>query len=199
MRLRTALLTAVLALTLIMSPARALGAGQNGSIVRLSINGGHGVCTAFVINQEKRFYLTDDHCIDTDMAIGDASVEEVFHAPEIDIAVVQAVGPAGVALKPFLGEITQADGYVAKGFANGLETMTEIKTRVVFPIFAVDQTHGTWMLTWPTVIPGMSGGPVQNEAGEVITVVEVASPRYNLSISRPMSVIYEATKPYWTP
>lgn len=73
--------------------------------------------------------------------------------------------------------------YFAVGYARGWKWQTMVM------LMATTQTVGgqTLLLGPPTVIPGMSGGPVLNAAGEVVGTVNRYSPIYPLSFSQPLS------------
>ena len=45
--------------------------------------------------------------------------------------------------------------------------------------------------------PGMSGGPIITIAGDVVGLIQFTDPMGHLAFGRRISVLYDATKPYW--
>lgn len=78
----------------------------------------------------------------------------------------------------------KAGTYVwAIGYAGGAEWQTMTRHYVTYK----DTDDGMrFLLGSPAFIPGMSGGPVLNEKGEVVGVINAYSKLYPISFSRPL-------------
>lgn len=146
------------------------------SIVFLQV-GSDGGCTAFVINQEKHYLLTAGHCYGddhTDWADG-VPTDVIYLDNKRDLMVLQAknIDPTKAALhlaakNPAIGEEVMSAGY---GYA--LERPFFRQAHIQDNAMKLpDVDGGPFISTDTAFVPGQSGGPVVNNAGEVVMIVQ---------------------------
>lgn len=159
-----------------------------------------GSCTGFVIDAVRHYVLTAAHC--------DAAKDEAVWVDRVrgkvvskdtkkDLLVIEAkdLDPSRPALKlaaknPAIGEEVMSVGY---GY--GLErpfyriahvTDTEVRIDGLGPFIGVDSGY----------IGGQSGGPVVNAAGEIVSIVQMASDK--LGIGAGAELLKDRTGRFWT-
>lgn len=86
----------------------------------------------------------------------------------------------GKGFKINCGGFVAGQWYWAVGYANGFEWQTMTRILATWK----DADDGMRMLWGPPVIPGMSGGPILNAAGEVVGTVNAYSKEFPVSFSR---------------
>jgi len=140
--------------------------------------GDSGGCTAFVINQEKHYLLTAAHCEPEKGATLWADyvpTRIVLLDSKRDLMVLEAkdIDPTRPALKmaaanPEIGQEVMSIGY---GFA--LERPFFRQAHVQDDKMAISGIEGgPFISTDSSFVPGQSGGPVVNAAGEVVLIVQ---------------------------
>lgn len=173
------------------------------SILPLYTNDGKQiVCTAFVINTEKRYLMTADHCIavvEQPMVKG-VNAWEVGHYPMLDISILEA--PAAYQLpalrvRPADAPLSYDEPITMYGFASGHTRLKVMDGKTIFPIITVANLPRIFTLYRPSAISGMSGGPVLDTNNRVVTIIMQGKDDADLSISTEMNQIYEATKEFW--
>lgn len=132
---------------------------------------GAGHCTAFSIDQGKALYATAAHCYsESSMKIDDQDVKEVVKSVSDDILIVQGgkKRPAiRVGQKPWVGMDVFPIGY-----GGGSPVPLFFSANVIHP--RIDPFGGNyepgWLIMNVGIVPGMSGGPIVNELGEVVSL-----------------------------
>lgn len=165
------------------------------SITTLQLDDGR--CTAFSINQDKGLFLTAYHCLEPYMQIQGEVAEVKAANPPADLAIVKAP----VYLRALdLGEPPDQDAPV---------TMYGIHEDLPFPLIIPAQIRGVHEGEEgdPTtlrfvfrggnhVLPGMSGGPILDGKGKVVSVVLCYYENGNScgAFYNPLSQAYEIAK-----
>lgn len=167
------------------------------STLKLQAEDGSVFCTAFVIHEKRHLIMTAEHCMGEGIWVEGREATEIFHVPELDVAIMVAPGTHQRALEPQLDLPTPGDTLQALGYAGGVKDVRAIKMKLLLPIIKIFPREGLWVLYAPANIPGMSGGPIVDEGGRVITISQEMNPKIDISISHPMFEIYQATKDYW--
>jgi S1-C subfamily serine protease len=212
--LTTGFLTLVLALPLSAHSWVSVVQKLAPSIVRLETQM-HYTCTGFSIGEG--YFMTAHHCLNTDNFENEGASDsfpptmsivwrnaKIFVAPEIvyddaalDVTVLHgrlylpALRPE---LRTFAGEPVATYGY---GY--GQEQPFFRHGYVASPSNTLPWGHnlaGQWFVIDTPYIGGMSGGPVVNEKGRVVGLVQM-SDRSLSGFGRPLSLLYEATKSFW--
>lgn len=179
------------------------------SVVKLQDTDDNTYCTAFVISKAKRFLMTADHCMvgeggsTREAYVNGYRVKEIFHIPGADIAVLEVASGAvlGPPIAPDTKPITQGgEEFWSAGYSGG-RTLSVIKQEVAFPTLMVPPMDGPFVLYFPAIRFGMSGGPIirWNKQGPVsaVGVNSMAHQRGRFSITRPLSVLYDLLKDYY--
>lgn len=105
----------------------------------------------------------------------------LLSTPESDLDFSTIALPAG-GFRINCGGFKKDEYYFAVGYAEGLPVQRLI---LLLGTGEHDDYNGEAILLGsPTVIPGMSGGPILNQAGEVVGTVNMYSTIYPMSLSR---------------
>lgn len=155
----------------------------------------HFSCTAFSINEQATYYLTDAHCFDEQgmvlMKDGEQILVEdvVYHDPEHDLMVLDATkGLPGLKLNKI--EAPLGSEVLGVGHAFGTEQLHFMSANVS------SYVDGHQFLD-NTVIPGMSGGPVVNTEGKVVGIVQAYMPQYGVSLHVMRDTLKKLVGKYW--
>lgn len=162
-----------------------------------------GACTAFSINEQKDLFMTAAHCVDEGTYTVDKHIAWLaYFNEEIDVAILVSPGAARVALKPSTIVLDHQQDIFATGYAFGFETPMVLAGKVAsFGVLGVDEDFPkqVFMVTRPGVIGGMSGGPLTDALGDVISVNQMTGSwnGTDVAFSRPQKVVMDATKQFW--
>lgn len=132
-----------------------------------------GSCTGFSIHAEKKYILTAAHCDGHKIRIDGTQSLVMFKDERKDLLVLKAlgleIGPGLVMAKenPKLGEQVASYGY---GF--GLEKPMFRIAHVSQVDSQIEELSGPFFMIDAPYIPGQSGGPVVNEKGELVSIVQ---------------------------
>ena len=177
------------------------------SVVRLELSGVEdgreyrGMCSAFSINRAKNYYLTVGHCYGQVMRVGQHTAHPIFYDYSKDLMVVWIPGITRPALKHAKGSAAAGTPVAAVGFAGGLEQSSVRVGAVAVADILMSITIGgemfreRFVLTDFPFIGGQSGGPLVNQRGEVISVLQASNGV--MGLGRPLSVVLGAVESYW--
>ena len=200
------LLAALLLLAIPSSPASARQDPIPRSVVSLHYvdEKDRGIfCTGFVIDTKRRYVMTADHCIQAVLQpqIMQKRAWEVAHIPALDVSIVQADAAWEIpALKMRKEPLVAGLKLRAYGYADGNEPVRRIDGQVVFHSFVfLSNPNYPLFLYRPKAIEGMSGGPIVDEAGKVISVCQQVSDRHDLAISLQPEALWAVTQEWWGP
>lgn len=197
MKMKLTALIATLTLIVCCTTSNAQPPSVRESVVPLLL-GDVVICTGFVIAPE--YVLTADHCLlDGVVSVdGVLAVEEVFHGGEaMDVAVIKLGKPTTrPALKPDMSRVLPLT-MLSYGYPNGQPTLKTIALKTSLGGFSFPDLWGWWIQAMPNIERGMSGGPIVNEAGEVVALNQLTSDANGTTLSRLMGPIYEVTKEFW--
>lgn len=167
------------------------------SVVALETQDGKNYCSGFVIDSKRRYVMTADHCMQIGPVVDGQPAVEIFHVPELDIAILESPGTKRDALKIADADPVYDEPVIAYGYANGFPVITQVSMFVTIPRLFIVGFPYVLMQFEPNAIGGMSGGPIINSDGRVVAVVQQGNIPRKLSYSRPGRIVYEATKDYW--
>lgn len=148
------------------------------------IEGAEGSCTGFVINEAKDYVMTAGHC---DMSTKEKDSFLVDNIPadivskdtKKDLLVLFVKGIDKPALRLAKSDPRLGDEIASYGFGFGLE-------RPLFRIMHVSDDEvrineeglgGPYIGTDSNFLPGQSGGPVVDENGDVVMIVQMGTPQ----------------------
>jgi len=147
-------------------------------------------CTAFSINQKERFYATVAHCVDDsfDLKVGGKEAVILVIDKKYDLAVVRVYGgdaPA-IPLADTIEESTwkpdQTLDWCSEmgggGFANGNTIPTAMMGCTVYANIYADKWERSFGWFSTNFVEGMSGGPVVNKEGKLISIIQVTNPPF---------------------
>lgn len=140
--------------------------------------GDSGGCTAFVINQEKHYLLTAAHCF-----AGEHGVVWTAFVPtrvvaldsKKDLMVLEAkdLDPSLPALKMAAKNPERGAEVMSVGYGYALERPFFRQAHVQDDQLVLDGSGGPFISTDSPFVPGQSGGPVVNIAGEIVAIVQL--------------------------
>jgi S1-C subfamily serine protease len=147
-----------------------------------------GACTGFVINTAKRYYLTAAHCdSETPQArllIDGETGSVVYKDTKKDLMVVEVKNLDRPALVIAKKDPARGDEVASFGYGYALE-------RPMLRVAHVsdDETHipydgigGPFLVIDMAFVGGQSGGPVINQAGEVVLIVQRGTDRVGIGV-----------------
>jgi len=157
------------------------------SIVEIAIEtGGHGEggCTGFVIDNNRDFVMTAAHCDvpnETVKLLVDSLVAKVrAKDTKNDLMVLFVEGIDRPALKLAVDDPRVGDEVASFGYGYALERPLFRMAHVSATDLAVDR--GRYIVIDSTFVPGQSGGPVVNDKGEVVMIVQMGNNLVGLGI-----------------
>ena len=147
-------------------------------VVKVSCAEGSG--TAFRVGGKKLLsvaHVTSLH----NCAIDGHPIRVIENDGILDFSVIEADLPGSNGFRIDCGGFRPSKWYWSAGYAYGLpyQTVVGIYSTAFTNVFGMQVFIGKHM-----VIPGMSGGPVLNAAGEVVGTVNAYHPLFGLSYSR---------------
>ncbi len=157
-----------------------------------------GECTSFSINERKHYYLTAAHCFGNTLLVNKQPATVIFRDEVKDVMVLQVPSLKLKALRPALGVQTGED-VGAYGYAYGWE-FSFLKTGVVAsPPVVQLQMFGLRPITLFSFpfIGGMSGGPVVNSDGLVVSVIQQSNRDGLASLGIALPSLIEAVGEFW--
>jgi S1-C subfamily serine protease len=180
------------------------------SLVRVTHQGtlqkGQHICAGFVVNELRGNVLTAYHCLlDTNQDTKESKLNPYFQVDGMPSYVVSEFPDDDIVIValPLLGKpsldyrrkpLRKGLPVAALGFAYGLPTSTLLTGMIASPE-ADWGKEGVWLTVDRHSIGGMSGGPMFDEEGRVVGVMQKTDDW--TYISRPLSIVLKLTKKFW--
>jgi hypothetical protein len=145
-----------------------------GSQIRLTEDGpvlAHYVCSGEVI--APTLVLTVNHCVSEDMLIDGMKSDGIVRVDLwYDLALIRVhTGKPSLPLRDT--PLTRFEPLTAIGYAEGFNTLTALEVKPVILNFTPDLTHlAPGIFTIPGYLGGMSGGPVVDANGEMVSICQ---------------------------
>lgn len=152
-------------------------------------------CTAFSINAPKNLFMTAAHCLGQDMKLDGHPVAGVFISERDDLMILQCYGINAPSLRPSHKTMRKGTDIAAFGFGYGWTKAMFRHGEVAIPDMLINELHAHFLVTNFTIVGGMSGGPMVDDDGRVVSINQMGN--YEVGLGRPLSVILDVTAPYW--
>jgi S1-C subfamily serine protease len=140
-----------------------------------------GSCTGFVINSdaknEKDYVLTAAHCDGSKLYADGSDARVIYKDLKKDLMVLEVEDTGRPAVMLAKNNPKPGDELASYGYGYGFERPMLRITHVADDNTHIDQdgVGGPFIVTDATFVPGQSGGPVINAAGEVAMMVQLGS------------------------
>lgn len=200
----------LLSLTILPSPAlfgqgtpswETVASRMAGSVVRVESTVGEetAICTAFSINEAKHYFMTATHCAGIEMKLDGVEADTdriILEDVEADIMIVAAKDLDRPALVLAKRDVRVGQPIAALGYAWGM-ALPAFRTGVASILGLI----GPWDEQRYTVadfafIGGMSGGPVVDQNGRVVSIVQLGTD--GAGMGRTLDVLRKLTGEYWS-
>lgn len=159
-------------------------------------DGGAYVCTGFVIDQPRGYVLTAAHCLGEGLSADAWPAFPVWEDKEVDLAVIALTRAAKPALKPVKADPRMGQPVLAFGYGYGEHSPIVREGIVANPEMNITGLKKTWLVFSGGAIGGMSGGPIVDGNGKVLSIV-LMSDQENICFGRTISTVWNYTSPYW--
>ena len=144
------------------------------SVVRvtgLNEAGDHFVCSGFVIRESR--VLTASHCVGTMVQADGLAVTVIKVDPYYDLAVLD-VKTNKHTLTFQDAPVYRFEPVTAVGYAWGATVLTALQARIDIYDYAIAEDEAPGIVVQNAYIGGMSGGPVVDESGAVVSIAQRA-------------------------
>lgn len=167
------------------------------SLVRVTTYGDDEIntCGGFVINQKQGYIMTAAHCWNSEeqprhevVKVDGVLSFKFYENIDLDLAIIANTSGDRPALHPRRKLLKKGTPVASLGFGYGLP----VSTLMVGQIAAQGPT---WVLTNYPIIVGMSGGPIVDLDGKVVSINQKSDDI--TGIGRPLDVILGATGEFW--
>lgn len=144
------------------------------SIVYLESAGGS--CSGFVIDATRRYVMTAAHCEGEKMFVDQMPAFTIAKDAKNDILILRVPNLDRPALKLAAHNPDVGDEVASYGYGYGLEKPLFRVHHISDPRAEFPQGNGEYVFYDSAFVPGQSGCPAFNQAGEVVGIVQMASP-----------------------
>lgn len=141
-----------------------------------------GSCTAFMIDNSKHHVLTAAHCDGEKILIDGTPTYRVFKDERKDLMVLRANGVEGPNVKLASEAPVVGDEVASMGYGAGLVDPMFRVAHVSNVRLDIEGLSGPFTMIDAGFIGGQSGGPVVNEKGELIMIVQRGNDSLGLGV-----------------
>lgn len=137
--------------------------------------GDEGSCTGFVIDQKRHYVMTAAHCYKESMWADRVPAHVVSRDVKKDLLVIEVkdLDPSRPALHLAEHNPERGSEVMSVGYGYGLERPFFRQAHVQDDQLTLPSEGGPYISTDSTFVPGQSGGPVVNIAGEIVAIVQL--------------------------
>jgi S1-C subfamily serine protease len=132
------------------------------------------ICTAFMINASKRYALTAAHCETEKMLADGTTAFKVFVDKRKDLMIIRVnIDRPSLRLAPQSVEV--GEEVASMGYGAVLEQPMFRIGHISNVNLQIEELSGPYIIVDNKFVPGQSGGPVVNQRGEVVGIVQMTS------------------------
>jgi S1-C subfamily serine protease len=157
-------------------------------------------CSGFVIDVSRRHILTAAHCQgETETLVDGSPTEVVSKDPSYDLLVlkVKDLNDEKVALKLASKDAVTGEIVASMGYGGGLEEPMFRTNVVSIAGVNIESLTGRWVVFERPFVGGQSGGPVVNQKGEIVSIVQMSNAL--TGIGRPVKILKDKVGRYFAP
>lgn len=145
-----------------------------------------GSCTGFSINTKLHYFLTADHCLGASMTVDGKDAKVVYQDWPADLLVLQVPEASGAYQEfEFAKDVRVGEAVAAYGWGYGLNQPTFKAGTVAATALDLSQfvdageyggVDERYLMVDFDFIHGMSGGPVFDDSGKLVSIVQIGTP-----------------------
>lgn len=158
-------------------------------------------CTGFVIDRTRGHIMTAAHCLHDEDASGlfaDGQHVRIVYQSDLDDVLILATEIRKPALRPHLGFVRKGQEVLAMGYGFGVGDIIARPTHVANPRVKIGpQYPGDYLMATLPYVDGMSGGPVVDTSGRLVSLIQKSNPL--AGVGRPIKDVYASTAVWWGP
>ncbi len=156
---------------------------QNSTVfIEMSSPGEKGSCSGFVIDEKKGYVLTAGHCDGEKITVDGLQSYKMFKDERKDLMVLRVISGGRPALKLSKTMPDRGDEVASMGFGMGLEQPLFRVGHISSNHLNIEELSGPFVMTDISQVPGMSGGPIVNTAGEVVSIVQRTGDGFGIGV-----------------
>lgn len=141
-----------------------------------------GSCSGFVIDEKRGYVLTAGHCDGEKVTIDGTQSVKMFKDERKDLMVLRALTSSRPALKLAKTLPDIGDDVASMGYGLGLEQPLFRIGHVSSNHLNIESLSGPFVMTDISQVPGMSGGPIVNSVGDVISIVQRTGEGFGIGV-----------------
>lgn len=155
------------------------------------------VCTGEVIDNQRDFVLTADHCIGKAIKADGLDASPVWENKDADLAVLQVPGIDKPEIVPAFSKLSKGDEVATTGYGYGMDKPIFRHEYVAEPDnpMPYEGFSGKYLFVDNGYIGGMSGGPVVNQDGRMVGIVQMGD--RDSGFGRGIDYILKLTRTFW--
>lgn len=144
--------------------------------------GESGACSGFMINAAKHEVLTAGHCDGETITVDGTKAVKVHKDERKDLMVLRVDDVDKPALHLSKVPLDRGDEVASFGYGYGLEFPMLRVGHVSSTKFEIEGLSGPFVVVDAPFVPGQSGGPVVNDKGEVVSIVQRTGEGFGIGV-----------------
>lgn len=153
------------------------------------------ICTGFTIDAVREYVLTAQHCNGDKLTVDGKKAFVVWEHEAEDLMVLRVEKLERAALHASKKTLSTGLPLAALGYGYGLSEPLLRVGHIASSAQALPGLTGDWLIASISYIGGMSGGPVFDDQGAIIGIVQMSDPY--VGIGRRIDRVLKVTSDYW--